>query len=83
MVKLECPEGVVVEIWFCWIGKVCNCAPMFNFVFMPLGCTTFAFSALMLLVGEQEGHLPVKKQSGGVLMCLCVWSKVQTCIWPS
>jgi len=42
-----------------------------------------AFSALMLLVGWQEGHLACKKQSGGVLVWLSVWSKVQTCIWPS
>ena len=42
-----------------------------------------AFSALMLLVGWQEGHPVCKKQSGGVLVWLSVWSKVQTCIWPS
>ena len=42
-----------------------------------------AFSALMLLVGRQEGRPACKKLSGGVLMWLSVWSKVQTCIWPS
>jgi len=42
-----------------------------------------AFSALMLLVGRQEGHPACKKQSGGVLAWLSVWSEVQTCIWPS
>jgi len=42
-----------------------------------------AFSALTLLVGRQEGHPACKKLSGGVLTCLSVWSKVQTCIWPS
>jgi len=41
-----------------------------------------AFSALMLLVGRQEGHLACKKQSGGVLAWLSVWSEVQTCTWP-
>jgi len=41
-----------------------------------------AFSALTLLVGRQEGH-PACKMSGGVLAWLSVWSKVQTCIWPS
>jgi len=38
--------------------------------------------ALMLLVGQQEGHLACKKTEWlgtGVV----VWSKVQTCIWPS
>jgi len=42
-----------------------------------------AFSALMLLVGRQEGHPACKKHSGGVLAWLSVWSEVQTCIWPS
>jgi len=42
-----------------------------------------AFSALMLLVGRQEGHPACKKLSGGVLVWLSVWSEVQTCIWPS
>ena len=40
----------------------------------------FAFSALTLLVGRQEGHPACKKLSGGVLAWLSVWSKVQTCI---
>ena len=39
--------------------------------------------ALTLLVGRQEGHPACKKLSGGVLARLSVWSKVQTCIWPS
>ena len=37
----------------------------------------------MLLVGWQEGHPSCKKQSGGVLVWLSVWSKVHTCILPS
>jgi len=40
----------------------------------------FAFSALTLLVGRQEGHPACKKLSGEVLAWLSVWSKVQTCI---
>jgi len=42
-----------------------------------------AFSALTLLVGQQEGHPACKKLSGGVLVWLSVWSEVQTCIWSS
>jgi len=42
-----------------------------------------AFSALTLLVGRQEGHAACKKQNGGVLAWLSVWSKMQTCIWPN
>ena len=42
-----------------------------------------AFSALMLLVGRQEGHPACKKLSGEVLAWLSVWSEVQTCICPA
>jgi len=44
-----------------------------------------AFSVWTLLIGWQEGHPACKKLSGGVLAWywLSVWSKVQTCIWPS
>ena len=45
------------------------------------GCEC-AFSALMLLVGWQEGHPDCKKLSGEVLAWLSVWSEVQTCIRP-
>jgi len=45
--------------------------------------TIRAFSALTLLVGQQEGHPACKKLSGGVLAWLSDWSEVQTCIWPS
>ena len=45
--------------------------------------TSFAFSALTLLVGRQEGHPACKKLSGGVLAWLSAWSEVQTCICPS
>ena len=44
---------------------------------------SYAFSALTLLVGRQEGHPACKKLSGGVLAWLSVWIEVQTCIWPS
>ena len=46
-------------------------------------CAPFAFSALTLLVGRQEGHPACKKLSCGVLAWLSVRSEVQTCIWPS
>ena len=44
---------------------------------------TCAFSALALLVGQQEEHPACKKLSGAVLACLSVWSVFQTCIWSS
>jgi len=43
----------------------------------------WAFSALMLLVGWQEGHPACKKVSGGVLAWLSVWGKVHICVYPS
>ena len=49
---------------------------------LELGCCTIAFSALTLLVGQQEGLPVCEKLSGGVLAWLSVWSEVQTCIWP-
>ena len=49
--------------------------------FLPVRST---FSALMLLVGWQEGHPAVKKLSGEVLAWLSVWNEVQIiCIWSS
>jgi len=54
-----------------------------NLVISTVLADLHAFSALMLLVGRQEGHLACKKLSGGVLAWLPVWSKVHTCIWPS
>jgi len=51
---------------------------MLQFIFYVI-----AFSALTLLVWWQEGHPACKKLIGGVLAWLCVWSEVQTCIWPS
>ena len=34
-------------------------------------------------LGGRKGIRPLKKLSRGVLAWLSVWSKVQTCIWPS
>ena len=42
-----------------------------------------AFSALTLLVGQQEGHPACKNLCGGVLAWLSALSEVQTCVWPS
>jgi len=43
---------------------------------LPVSCTfrSNAFSALTLLVGQQEGHPACKNLSGGVLAWLSVWS---------
>ena len=54
-----------------------------TYIYADFVVVTIAFSALALLVGRQEGHPACKKQSGGVLVWLSVWNKVQTCIWPS
>ena len=39
-------------------------------------CYCLAFSALTLLVGQQEGHPACKKLGGGVLAWFSVWNKV-------
>ena len=53
-------------------------------LFVSISQVIFAFSALTLLVGRQEGHPACKKLlSGVVLAWLPVWSEMQTCIWPS
>ena len=48
-----------------------------------MGQPVYAFSALTLLVGWQEGHPACKKLSNEVLAWLSVWIEVQTCIWSS
>ena len=55
------------------VKRLCVCA-----IQWPL-----AFSTLTLLVGRQKGYRACKKLSDEVLAWLSVWSKVQTCIWPS
>ena len=62
--------------WRCFFVYICIYARVSSFF-------DFAFSALTLLVGRQEGHPACKKLSGGVLAWLSVWSKVQPCIWPN
>jgi len=42
--------------------------------FLELSTIAHAFSALMLLVGRQEGHPACKKLSSGVLEWISVWS---------
>ena len=65
----------------CMQFPVSDCQIFAVIVFhLPVSC---ALSALMLLVGWQEGHPACKKLSGGVLAWLSVWSEVQTCICSS
>ena len=68
---------VVVDVWWRWLIGARDW-------WIYLICVwSEALSALTLLVEWQEGHPAWKKMSGGVLAWLSVWSKVQTCIWPS
>ena len=59
----------------------------FTVIFSDLLCVEWdeghSFSALTLLVGQQEGHPACKKLEWWLLAWLSVWSEVQTCIWPS
>jgi len=54
-----------------------------GFVMYKYFLLTYRYSALTLLVEQQEGHPACKKLSSGVLAWLSAWSEVQTCIWPS
>jgi len=55
-----------------------GCVPYLSMKHTHKKNSAFAFSAQTLLVGRQEGHPACKKQSGGVLAWLSVWSEVQT-----
>ena len=62
----------------CWSSE-------YNFIkhsSLQLSESDIAFSALTLLVGQQEGHQASKKR---VVRCWCgyLWSEVQTCLSPS
>jgi len=46
-------------------------------------CELFALSALMLLVGQQEGHPACKKLSGGVLAWLSVGAMCRLAYGPA
>jgi len=74
-----CTSGATVSEYWRWITR---CVLFINFVYYFF-YWVYAFSALTLLVGRQEGHPACKKLSGGVLAWLSVWSDVQTCICPS
>jgi len=75
---------VVMDLFRCWRWHLLE--SVFLLVswgyFYNLWHLWLAFSVLTLLVGRQEGHPACKKQSGGVLVWLSVWSEVPTCIWP-
>ena len=72
IVKVNSPVRVGVDVM-----------AQFRLVNFTARHVVIAFSALMLLVGRQEGHPACKKLSSGVLAWLSVWSEVQTCIRPS
>jgi len=74
---VKCPAYVKCHFNYCFLNNNNN-----NYNNCVL-CYKKAFSALMLLVGQQEGHPACKKLSGGVLAWLSVWNEVQTCIRPS
>ena len=75
---LQSCKGHAVSVLYYWVIWPLNI--MYNFTDLGL---QIAYSALMLLVGRQEGHPACKKLSGGVLVWLPVWSELQTCIRPS
>jgi len=71
-------DWLLLLLWYIQIAHI----SVYEMVLVLYACV-FAFSALTLLVGRQEGHPACKKLSSEVLAWLSVWSKVQTCIRPS
>ena len=63
-------------IWNEWHQYLLLCCIVYVFLFR-------AFTALTLLVEQQEGHPACKKLSDGMLAWLSVLDEVQICIWPS
>jgi len=71
-------------ICFGLLSKLITCRNTNSVFFVYFYAFWYSFSALMLLVGRQEGHPACKKLSGEVLAWLSVWSEVQMiCIWSS
>ena len=69
--------NIIQHHWLCYFTL------LFIYILIRSKCLQCcAFSALTLLVGQQEGHPACKKLIGGVLAWLPAWSEVQTCIWP-
>jgi len=66
-----------------WISQTLTVTSEHIRFYYSFAFSVFAFSALTLLVGRQEGHPACKNLHGGVLAWLSVWSEVQTCIWPT
>jgi len=60
-----------------------NLNTLLTWTWILLVCMMWAFSALKLLVGRQEGRPACKKLSCEVLAWLSVCSEVHTCIWLS
>ena len=85
-----CTQHVCMSVCLCMSLSECLSAHMcqkprqyFTEFFSGSGMYNSAFSGLTLLVGWLEGHPACKKLSDGVLAWLSIWSKMQTCIWPS
>ena len=53
-------------------GNYCPCYIIGHIYFITIGWNKFAFSALTLLVGQQEGHPACKKLSGGCWHGICL-----------
>ena len=54
-----------------------------NFITIFVVCCILPSVLWRCWLGGRKGIRPVKNRSGVVLVWLSVWSKVQTCIWPS
>jgi len=65
------------------LDKHVVCFRILSAIMLLMYSDLFAFSALTLLVGRQEGHPACKNWAVGFWHGLSAWSEVQTCIWSS
>ena len=91
----RCCRMLILRAMYCWYSNgfwmrtICSVqvhekktsSHTYYTLFCLLNCTPAVLRRSWL--GSRKGIRPAKKLRGGVLACLSVWSKVQTCIRPS
>jgi len=74
--RWSCRASSPPKLQFCLFMHYSHFPHFTDWVYRFYRLCISSFSALMLLVGRQEGHPACKKLSGGVLAWLSVWSEV-------
>jgi len=66
------------DIYYCLYTECYDCGMMNKHCMLILPSVLWR-----CWLGGRKGIRRVKKLSCGMFACLCVWVKVQICIWPS